>query len=179
MRIFLYLISIVAANVITAAIPPLKLGLFIVPIGTFLIGGTFIFRDLVQNKHGRKKTYLFIGIALIASAAISFILKDSLNIVLASALSFVISESTDTEIYSRLKLSMPWRIFYSGLFGGFLDSTVFVIVGLSPIGAHFLSWEAVPFAILGQLLVKTAIQGLGAIILAIFKGSIEEKMVSN
>ncbi|KMY52217.1 VUT family protein [Peribacillus loiseleuriae] len=165
MRILLYLIAIVTANVVTASFAPLSIGVFIVPMGTLFIGATFILRDLVQNAFGRKKTYLAIGIALALSAIVSYILGDTLLIVLASAISFVISETTDTEIYSRLKLPMAWRVFYSGLVGGVLDSAIFVIIGLSPLGANFLPWEAVPFAILGQVIVKTVIQSLGAMVL--------------
>lgn len=58
-------------------------------------------------------------------------------IVAASALSFVIAETADTEIYTRLKLPMAWRVFYSGIVGGLFDSVIFVIVGLSPLGAGF------------------------------------------
>ncbi|AXI11108.1 hypothetical protein CUC15_06115 [Oceanobacillus zhaokaii] len=165
MRVFLYFISIVTANVITAALMPLTIGIFIIPMGTFLIGATFIFRDLVQNKYGRKKTYLFIVTALVLSGVVSFLLGDSLMIVTASALSFIISETADTEIYSRLKLPIAWRVFYSGIVGGLLDSIVFVIVGLSPLGAGFIPWEAVPAAILGQVIAKTVIQLIGALIL--------------
>ncbi|MBU8791202.1 VUT family protein [Oceanobacillus caeni] len=165
LRVFLYLISIVSANVITAAIMPLEIGIFIIPMGTFLIGATFIFRDLVQNKYGRKKTYLFILTALILSGAVSSFLGDTLMIVAASALSFIISETADTEIYTRLKLPIAWRVFYSGIVGGLLDSVVFVIVGLSPIGAGFIPWEAVPAAILGQVIAKTVIQLIGALVL--------------
>lgn len=165
LRVFLYLISIVSANVITAAIMPLEIGIFIIPMGTFLIGATFIFRDLVQNKYGRKKTYLFILTALILSGAVSSLLGDTLMIVAASALSFIISETADTEIYTRLKLPIAWRVFYSGIVGGLLDSVVFVIVGLSPIGAGFIPWEAVPAAILGQVIAKTVIQLIGALVL--------------
>ena len=161
MRIFCYLVSIVIANVVTARFAPLEMGMFIVPIGTFFVGATFIFRDLVQNKYGRKKTYFFIFIALFLSAAVSFSLGDTLMIVAASALSFIISETADTEIYTRLKLPMAWRVLYSSIVGGLLDSTVFVIVGLSPLGAGFLPWAAVPAAIVGQVIVKTALQLVG------------------
>lgn len=179
MRIFLYLISIVTANVITAAFAPLHLGMFIVPMGTLLIGATFIFRDLVQNKYGRTKTYMFIGAALILSAIVSFILGDTLLIVFASALSFAVAETTDTEIYTRLKLPMSWRVFYSGLVGGLLDSVIFVIIGLSPLGANFLPWEAVPAAILGQVIVKTIIQAIGAMLLNPISTIFNNKAVSN
>jgi queuosine precursor transporter len=165
MRIIFYLLAIVTANVVTAAFAPLHLGVFIIPMGTFLVGATFILRDLVQNNYGRKKTYAFIGLALLLSALVSFYLGDTLLIVMASAISFLVSETTDTEIYTRLKLPMSWRVFYSGLVGGLLDSIIFVIIGLSPLGAGFLPWEAVPFAIAGQVIVKTIIQGIGALVL--------------
>ncbi|MEK9196976.1 VUT family protein [Ureibacillus sp. 179-F W5.1 NHS] len=166
MRIIFYLLSIVVANVVTAAFAPLQFGMFIVPMGTLFVGATFIFRDLVQNKYGRKKTYLFIFTALVLSAIVSFLLGDTLMIVAASAISFILAETADTEIYTRLKLPIAWRVFYSGLVGGLLDSAVFVIIGLSPLGAGMLPWEAVPAAIIGQIIVKTVIQMFGAIILS-------------
>ncbi|SEJ43741.1 hypothetical protein SAMN04488127_1767 [Bhargavaea ginsengi] len=170
MRIFLYLISIVIANVATAALMPLEFGIFIIPVGTLFAGATFIFRDLVQNKYGRKKTYMFIVIALVLSATVSFILGDTLAIVAASALAFIIAESADTEIYTRLKVSFVWRVFYSGIVGGILDSAVFVIVGMSSIGAGFIPWEAVPVAILSQVIAKSAVQTVGALILGQMRG---------
>lgn len=166
MRILFYLVSILIANVVTAAFAPLQFGMFIVPMGTLFVGATFIFRDLVQNKYGRAKTYLFIFIALAFSALASFMLGDTLLIVFASAISFVVAETADTEIYTRLKLPMAWRVFYSGIVGGFLDSVIFVIIGLSPLGANILPWEAVPAAIVGQIIVKTVIQTIGALILS-------------
>lgn len=139
--------------------------MFIIPWGSWLIGATFILRDITQEKYGRKKTYGFIGIALVLSAISSLMLNDPLYIVAASAVSFALSETTDTEIYTRLRLPMHYRVLYSGIVGGALDSAVFVIIGLSPIGAGFLTWEQVPYAILGQIIVKTALQAIGATIL--------------
>jgi uncharacterized PurR-regulated membrane protein YhhQ (DUF165 family) len=165
MRIILYLAAIVLANVITAKFAPLQLGVFIIPYGSFLIGATFILRDLVQNKYGKKNTYLFIGLALFLSAISSYVLGDTLWIVFASAISFAVSETTDTEIYSRLKTSINLRILYSGIFGGILDSSIFVIVGLSPIGAGMVPWDAVWMAILGQLMIKIGMQFLGVLVL--------------
>jgi queuosine precursor transporter len=165
LRILFYLVAIIAANVVTAACAPLQLGIFIVPMGTFLIGATFILRDLVQNKYGRVKTYIYIGLALVLSALVSYLHGDTLSIVAASAVSFALSETSDTEIYTRLRLPMVWKVFYSGIVGGFFDSVVFVIIGLSPLGSNILPWAAVPMAILGQIIVKTAIQAIGAMVL--------------
>lgn len=162
MRIFLYLLVIVAANVITAKFAPLVMGVFIIPYGTFLIGATFVLRDLVQNKYGRGKTYIFIALALLISVTTSFMLGDTLWIVFASAISFLISEATDTEIYTRLKVPISLRVLFSGSVGGVLDSIVFVVIGLSPLGAGFVPWEFVWMAILGQVIFKTVMQLIGA-----------------
>ena len=179
LRIIFYLLSIVTANVVTARFAPLELGTFIIPMGSFFIGATFIFRDLVQNKYGRAKTYGFIFLALTLSATVSYSLGDTLVIVAASALSFLVAETTDTEIYTRLKLPMAWRVFYSGIVGGLLDSVVFVVIGLSPIGAGFVPWEAVPAAILGQVIVKTVMQMIGATILGQGLAYREKRLAKN
>lgn len=161
MRIVLYLIAIVASNVITAKFAPLNLGWFIIPWGTFLIGATFVLRDLVQNKYGRSKTYLFMAVALILSAATSSFLGDTLWIVFASAVSFAISETADTEIYTRMPGSMTERVLVSGIVAGLLDSSIFVVIGLSPLGAGFVPWDFVGWAIAGQIIFKTLMQFVG------------------
>ncbi len=163
-RIILYLLGITAANVVTATFAPVAFGPFFVPFGTFFIGFTFILRDLVQNKFGRKKTYSIIVAALILSAIVSAFLGDTLWVVFASAVSFIFSESMDTEVYTRLKKPMYVRIFVSGLFGGTIDSSIFVLIGLSPLGMGVLTWDQVPNAIIGQIIVKTVLQGIGALV---------------
>jgi queuosine precursor transporter len=162
--IILYLLAIALANVITANNDPIMWGKLIIPAGSFLIGATFILRDLVQNAVGRKNTYLAIGAAMVLSAATSFALKDTLWIVAASAATFLCSETADTEIYTRLKLPMSLKVLYSGVVGGVLDSVIFVIIGLSPLGAGFLPWSLVGYAIAGQIVVKLALQFAGALV---------------
>lgn len=157
-RVSIYLLSIVVANILAARFAPLNLGLFIIPWGTFFIGITLVMRDMVQNVYGRKKTYGFIVLALGISALSSYLLGDELWIVLASAISFTISETSDTEIYTRFKIPFVKRVFFSGVVSGFLDSSVFVIIGISPLGLNFVPWELVPYAILGQWVTKVVMQ---------------------
>jgi uncharacterized PurR-regulated membrane protein YhhQ (DUF165 family) len=118
-QIILYVASIVMANVLTAKFAPVDLGVFLVPIGTWLIGFTFSLRDWVQLTIGRKKTYGVIGIALAASALSSQLLGDTLYIVGASALSFLISESMDTEIFTHYRTSLMKRVLASGTAASF------------------------------------------------------------
>src|SRR5699024_9913744 len=144
-RIGIYLLSIVLANVITARFAPFEIGPLIIPYGTLFIGLTLVMRDMVQNRYGRAKTYMFIGLELILSAISSFVLGDPLWVVFASALSFIVSETADTEIYTRFKIPFVRRVLYSGVVAGFLDSAIFVIVGISPIGLGFVPWALVPY----------------------------------
>ncbi|MFB5673767.1 VUT family protein [Paenibacillus terreus] len=165
MRIFLYIASIVIANVVTASFAPLVFGNFIVPMGTVFIGATFIFRDLVQQHYGRLNAYKVIAVALLISALTSWLLGDTLWIVFASAITFIFSETFDTEVFTRLKGSFQKKVLVSGTVGGIIDSGLFVIIGLSPLGANFLPWALVSYAILGQAVVKTVMQLLGFLVL--------------
>ncbi|NLI91304.1 MAG: VUT family protein [Peptococcaceae bacterium] len=169
MVLILYLLAIVTANVITASFTPMQLGPFLIPWGTWLIGATLVLRDLIQNKYGRRSAYYAIIIALILSAVTSKILGDTLAITAASAISFLLSESVDTEIYTRYKVTFLKKVFTSGIISGFLDSVVFIVIGLSPLFSGFLPWEAIPNAILGQFTVKSAMQMIGILVLMLFK----------
>lgn len=164
MWILTYILSIAVANIITSAFAPVKLFVFLVPTGTFVIGLTLLFRNMVQMKHGRRGVYFAILIGLVISAGSSRILGSSLDITVASAVSFIISETLDTEVFSRLRRrSIYVRIVSGGVVGSLFDSGVFVTVGLSPLGADLVQWRYVPLAICGQFLVKGIMQGLGGI----------------
>jgi uncharacterized PurR-regulated membrane protein YhhQ (DUF165 family) len=165
LRIILYLIAIVTANVVTATFQPWQVWYFIIPWGTWFIGGTFILRDLVQRQYGKITAYKAIIGALILSVLLSLWQGDLLPITFASGLSFIISESVDTEIFTRIKTSFSNRVLLSGIVGGLFDSSIFVVIGLSPIGAGFLPWPVIPAAIAGQWLVKSILQGIGALII--------------
>jgi uncharacterized PurR-regulated membrane protein YhhQ (DUF165 family) len=163
--IVLYLAVIAAANLITSKYDPIFWGKLIIPAGSFLIGATFILRDLVQHAVGRRNTYLAIGAAMVLSAAMSLSLAQTLWITAASAAAFLVSESADTEIFTRLKLPLSLRVLYSGVVGGALDSVLFVLIGLSPLFTGILPWSLVGYAIAGQIVVKIAMQCLGVLVL--------------
>lgn len=180
-RVTIYLLSIILANVITARFAPLEIGPLIIPYGTLFIGLTLVMRDMVQNRFGRKRTYILICVALILSALSSYLLGDALWVVFASTLSFIISETADTEIYTRFKLPFVKRVFYSGVVAGFLDSAVFVIVGIGPLGLKFVPWTLVPYAILGQWIAKVLMQLIvaGGIRQVVIKMDIYEPNISD
>lgn len=158
--IILYLLSIAVANVLTAKFSPFVLfgGTFIVPVGSFLIGATFMLRDFVQVRHGRKVAYQTIFVALVLSGILSTIFGDTLYVAVASMLAFLVSEVIDTEVFSKARCSFAARVVVSGIVGGVIDSAVFVVVALSPLTSSVLAWEQVPFAIIGQMAIKAVVQ---------------------
>lgn len=162
MIVLIYIAVIALANVLTARIGALELfsGFLIIPAGSLFVGATFIIRDFLQIKHGKKAAYIAVGLAIVVSAVISLALGDTVFIAVASAISFFMSEAVDTEIFSRMKNSILQRVLVSGTVGSVVDSTVFVLVGLSPIGGILLPWESVIPAIVGQVLSKVLLQFL-------------------
>lgn len=168
MQIFFYMASIAVANVLTARLAPLVLfgGMLIIPVGSLFVGATFILRDLVQLRHGRRGAYIAIAFALVLSAAMSLSMGDTAHVAAASAVAFFVSEAIDTEIFSRLRRHLLWRVVVSGIIGGIADSTIFVVLGLSPIGGNMIGWEQVPPAIVGQIAAKAFMQLLAVAILA-------------
>lgn len=169
--ILLYLTIIVASNVITAMFPPFALfnGLLLIPAGSVFVGATFILRDFVQVRYGKRITYVAIATATILSATISWAVGDTAFIAAASVFAFLVSESIDTEIFSRTKKSFAWRVALSGIVGGITDSVIFVILGLSPIGAAMLTWDQIPYAIFGQAITKAVVQPIGVVAYTLFK----------
>lgn len=163
---FLYLMIIAVSNILTAGFSPFVLwgGLLIVPAGSIFVGVTFVMRDFVQVKHGKRKTYATIFVAILLSAAMSVILGDTAHIAVASAMSFFVSEAIDTEIFSRVNKSFAARIMVSGIIGGIVDSVLFVVIGLSPIGAYMLQWRHVPNAVIGQTVIKTVVQVVAGVV---------------
>ena len=156
-----YIGAIIAANVITAGTTPFELDLIwtmAVPYGTFFIGLTFILRDIIQIAFGRAAAYGAIATAVAASAVVSGALGDTLAVVAGSAVAFAISESADTEVFTRLRARVPLRIATSGIVGSALDSVLFAVIALSPLWSNIVAWEHLHKVIIGQFLVKAAMQ---------------------
>lgn len=168
----LYLLLIALSNVLTAKFNPFVLagGLLVIPVGSLFAGAVFVLRDLVQMKHGRANTYRLILWATFLSVALSIALGDTAHVAAASLVAFFLSEAIDTELFSRMRTSLGERVLVSGAVGGCLDSTIFVVYGLSPLASGVLPWDVVPFAVLGQTLVKLLVQFVAAGWLLLKKG---------
>ena len=155
----LYILILILANIVTACVVPFEISIFIIPAGTFFIGFTFIIRDFLQQKHGKFNTYCYIALALIINLLMSVINNDIFWITFASIISFIISEIVDTEIYSKyINEKMSKRVLYSGIISSLFDSTLFVIIGLSPLTTNIIPWNYIFYAIIGQYIVKGFIQ---------------------
>lgn len=162
----LYVAAIVAANVITAKTQPLAVGTFLIPWGTWLVATTFFLRDGIQLRRGRAFAYACIGVALLGSLVACWALDLTLAVTVGSAAAFAVSETLDTEVFTRLPGNVPLRVAVSGVVGGLFDSTVFVVIALSPLWSGILTWDQVPHAVFGTFVVKAGLQLIAAALLA-------------
>jgi uncharacterized PurR-regulated membrane protein YhhQ (DUF165 family) len=161
--LLLYIAAVAAANIITAATTPAEIG----PVGV-----TFILRDLVQRGYGKRVAYMAIGAGLLVSALCSLVLGDTLWIAVASLTAFAVSESLDTEVYSRLRARFSVRVAGSGVIASAADSVIFCVIGLGLSG--IVPWHLLPNVMLGQFLVKSALQALAGVGIEIMRPAVAD-----
>jgi queuosine precursor transporter len=146
----LYVLSIVAANVLitTVGVVPVGLGL-LAPAGVFAAGLSFTFRDLLQERLGRWYT---VG-AIVVGAGLSAFLSPQLA--LASGLAFLVSEGLDFLVYTPLR-ERHWlgAVALSNTVGAVVDSVLFLTLAGFSLG--FLP---------GQILGKMYMTALAVLVL--------------
>lgn len=137
-EISLYLGSIVLANILVHMFHLVTVLGITFPAGAPLIGLTFSFRDLLQQKYGKWGCCKWMGVALIIT------LVFNPNLALASGAAFIVAESVDWLIFTYSERPFNQRILLSNIFGVPLDSVLFVTI------AFGWYWPAV----WGQTIVK-------------------------
>jgi queuosine precursor transporter len=138
--VVLYVATIFAANWAIAAfgVVPVGFGLM-APAGVYFAGVAFTFRDLTQEKLGRRA----VVVAILLGAALSALVSP--QFALASGAAFLFSELADFGVYTPLrKRFWLWAIIPSNLVGALLDSVIFLALAFGSL--EFL---------LGQVVGKT------------------------
>ena len=121
---------------------PVGFGLM-APSGVYAAGVTFVARDFVQRRYGKR---VALG-AILVGAALSALLD--LRLALASAGAFLFAEMADFAVYTPLqKKNFPVAVFGSGVVGSAVDSVLFLGLAGIPFGV------AAPGLILGKLWVQ-------------------------
>jgi uncharacterized PurR-regulated membrane protein YhhQ (DUF165 family) len=145
-----YITTIVAANwlTVTYGLVPIGFGLA-VTAGTLAAGLALVLRDAVQVTAGRIASLAAIGVG----CAVSYVVADPF-IALASAVAFAASELVDFAVFTPLRpKGIARAVIVSSLVAAPVDTVLFLwIAGFG------VTWQAV----LGQLLVKTAMALLAA-----------------
>jgi uncharacterized PurR-regulated membrane protein YhhQ (DUF165 family) len=152
----LYVVAFVAANVITAATEPASIGPWLVTWGTWVVGFSFILRDRLHLLYGRRGVYGMLALGVVLAGATSWLLGDTLLVLAGSCLALLLSEAADTEVFARLHARLGLRVAASGVVGSAIDSVVFCVVGLGLSG--IVPWALIPNVIVGQFVVKSALQ---------------------
>lgn len=153
-----YIIAIAAANLTAGNI--LNVYGVSFALGTLFFGAIFTLRDMLHVSIGRKRTYIFIGLAALVSAVISLTGYIDVRIIVASIVSLIISESTDTEIFQRLKVRMIFRILGSNIVSIVIDTILFTYL------AFYNVWpiDQIYAVILGDVIIKFIVSFILALI---------------
>lgn len=179
---FLYLLTIVVANLVTLIFLPTRIGILVIPPSSYFMGFTFILGNLLQDKVGNRKSKYFIWIGLVLSALICFLLQFSQSVVIASGIAFIVSQLASNSIYryfqrTKIPKSNKDSLFIASAIGSLLDVILFVVLGLSPIGINSVRGFDIILAIVSQFFVQTILQYLATLFLSRFKagGKYESK----
>lgn len=114
--------------------------------GTYLAGATFILRDAIQDKGGRR----FVVVLIAIGAGLSAILSPQLA--LASGAAFLLSELCDLAVYTPLRRKGYLRAAVaSNVVGAVIDSAVFLTL------AGFPLWTSLPGQVIGKVWLTVAV----------------------
>lgn len=148
--LFAYVLSIVAANWMTATLGLIPIGLGLaVTAGTFAAGFALIGRDGVQVTSGKAW-----ALASILFGSVLSVVTSSPAIALASGIAFLASELVDFAVFTPLRSrNLPTAVVVSSVVSAPVDTVLFL-----HLAGFGVTWQAV----LGQFIVKTAIALLAA-----------------
>jgi len=126
----LYVLSAVLVNALFLMVPPIRVMGMVFPIGSVVVGGTFILRDYAQTEIGHR-----VVLATLVGTGITALMSPGLA--LASGTAFLVSELADWLVFSRWPGSFRSRVVASSVIGAPLDSALFMSL------AGFFSWPGV------------------------------------
>ena len=147
--VVLYVTTIFAANWAIAAFGAVPVGFgLMAPAGVYFAGLAFTFRDLTQEKLGRRA----VVVAILLGAALSALVSP--QFALASGAAFLFSELADFSVYTPLRRRFwLWAMIPSNLVGTVLDSVIFLALAFGSleflvgqvVGKTWVTLLAVPF----------------------------------
>lgn len=151
-----FVATVVGANWSLArwGIVPIGFGLE-APAGVYFAGLAFTARDAVRETAGRRGVVA----AILAGAALSFMLEDAQKFAIASGIAFLVSESADALVYEPLR-GKSWlaAVTASNSVGLVLDSMLFL----------WLAFGSLAF-IEGQIVGKAYMTLLAVVLVAVWR----------
>lgn len=117
----IYIISIVAVNYAFSVLPMIHTPWgAVIPMATFIVGFTFILRDLVQRTVGH-----WVLVFMLIATVISYFMADP-AVVIASVCAFAVSELIDWAVFTIKGGSLRSRILLSSAASAPVDSFIFL-----------------------------------------------------
>ena len=127
------------------------------PAGVYFAGLAFSIRDGLHEFSNK----IWVSIAILIGALLSFLLEGGERIALASGIAFLLSEFIDFAIYTPLRAKGKiTALFFSNIVGLIADSVIFL----------YIAFESLKF-IEGQIIAKAYMTGIVLLIMIAFRFS--------
>lgn len=149
----LYLLVGVLGTLVTVWFKPLQVAGLAIPPSSWLMGFSFLLITLIQDKYGNSVSSKMIWILLTITAGICLLLNYTMMLVIASGVAFVVGQFCTKGLYTYGVNRSA-----SGIIGSIVDATIWIVLGLSPIGVGTVSWSVIPSAVVGQVIVQVILQ---------------------
>lgn len=168
MKIKLYSISYIAlvviANLVTIYFEPLNLAGILIPPSSWFMGFTFLLINLISRYEKPKFAGSLIWVGLFLTSLICLMQNLPQSLVVASGVAFWISQKISVLLFNKLSnyYHAAWVNSCSSFVGAIIDATIWIALGLSPLGIGTVAYIDIPSAVLGQVVVQFILQSIAS-----------------
>ena len=137
--VFLYLILVPISNLLVKEFGLVNFYFLTFPAGAITVGLSFTLRDIVQERYGKKISYLW----MIVGCGLTYLFSEDLAVI--SSLVFMVSETIDWFIFSISSIPFKQKIIFSNIVSIPIDSFLFVYLAFGLDSKIILSQSLVKF----------------------------------
>lgn len=159
-----YIVLVVIANLVTIYFVPLNVKGILIPPSSWFMGFTFLLINLISKYEKPKFAASLIWVGLFLTSLICFMQSLPQSLVVSSGVAFWISQKASVFIFDKLSNKLDSKIAnaLSSNIGSIIDATIWISLGLSPLGIGTVAYIDIPSAVLGQVLVQFILQSIAS-----------------
>ena len=159
-----YVVLVVISNLVTIYFKPLNLAGVLIPSSSWFMGFTFLLINLISRYENKRFTGSLIWVGLFLTSLICLAQNLPQSLVVASGVAFWISQQISVILFKKLSnyYQSSWVNSCSSFVGSVIDATIWIALGLSPLGIGTVAYIDIPSAVFGQVVVQFILQTIAS-----------------